>query len=80
METGDELPKVMTTKRMAMLVNRSTTTVLAYLGRAEFSHLKPLRIGHRRVYRGITSKDIKTLRALVEGRTNKNCKPDTCIT
>ena len=78
METGDELPKFMTTKRIAEILNCSTGTVLSYIGRAEFSHLKISKMRQLRLYKVITLKDLETLRSLINKRKKKIGKLTTC--
>lgn len=78
METGDELPKFMTTKKIAEMLNCSPGTVLAYIGRAEFSHLGISKLRQVRLYKGVTPKDIETLRRLMNSRKHRKKKLTAC--
>lgn len=61
-------PNIMTAKKIAELIECSNTTVLAYIGRAEFSHIRKIRVGHRQMYTGVTQHDIERLAALINAR------------
>lgn len=75
---GGGTPRVMTTQRIADLVNCSAGTILAYIDRTEFSHLERVKMGRKRFFKGITEKDIEVLAGLINARKKKIGKPDYC--
>ena len=68
----------MTTQRIAELVNCSPGTILAYIDRSEFSHLERVKMGRKRLFKGITENDIEMLANLINTRKKKIGKPDYC--
>ena len=74
----EELPKVMTTRKLAELLNCSTVTVLIYLGRAEFSHVHRIRVGRNSILKGIVKQDILSLSNYIDIRKRKTGKLSSC--
>lgn len=57
--------QVITINKLAEKLHYSVATVRTYISRAEFSHLQFFKIGRKDVVKGITEKDLKQIKKLV---------------
>ena len=72
------VPKFITTKKLAERLNCCTHSILVYLGRAEFAHVKSIRIGSRRFFKGITEADLVRLNSLIRSAKARLGKLKSC--
>lgn len=70
--------KVFTTKKLAEMLECSTSSVNTYISRAEFSHVSRIRTGSQWFFKGVTKKDLITLAKIISARKTGKKKSSTC--